>query len=198
MTAGEKSERRPLLRREGVMVKAIWWSCLSPIWLCPVLLGPRFPFDNSLPAEAKEGLAKAETIELFLLDRQRKPTDMDAAKQKDRFCGWGVRSSVKVTDKGKRKELVASIQKAVADSSATEKRMCFYPHHGLRAVGSGKTVEMVICFQCRQIKVYVDKEALDTVVTTRDPEDILDKLLEGKKAPVPPPPPKPGSPPGKR
>ena len=196
MTAGEKSESRPPLRREGVMVKAIWWSCLSPIWLCPVLLGPRFPFDNSLPAEAKKGLAKAETIELFLLDPRRKPTDKDAAKQKDRFCGWGVQSSVKVTDKGKRKELVASIEKAVADSRATEQRMCFYPHHGLRAVGGGKTVEMIICFQCRRIQVYVD-EALRTVATTRDPEDILDKLLEGKKVPVPPRPPKSGSPPGK-
>ena len=33
---------------------------------------------------------------------------------------------------------------------------CFHPHHGVRAVLNGLTVEWVICFECFQVNLYCD------------------------------------------
>jgi len=56
---------------------------------------------------------------------------------------------------------------------------CFDPRHGIRATHEGKTVELVICFQCAQFNVYVgaDGEGKHLLIG-KGPEPALDKVLK--------------------
>jgi hypothetical protein len=36
---------------------------------------------------------------------------------------------------------------------------CFNPRHGLRLKGGGKSVDLVICFECLQVEVFVNGES---------------------------------------
>jgi hypothetical protein len=131
------------------------------------------PKKNAIPAEAKAVLDKADSFELLSLD----PSDREAGK--DGFHGWKILGKTEVKDADARKKLVAALEKG-AEESKGEVARCFNPRHGIRATHDKKTVELVICFECLQVKGFVDKSDKDTAgyLTTRSPQPALDKVLK--------------------
>jgi hypothetical protein len=63
----------------------------------------------------------------------------------------------------------------IADKNATPAR-CFIPRHGIRATHDGKTVELVICFECSQLWVH-QGDAKDWMTIGKEPQSVFDKLL---------------------
>lgn len=49
---------------------------------------------------------------------------------------------------------------------------CFNPRHGIRAVSGGKTVDLLICFECRHVEVYENGK----LIMRRDPGTDAAKL----------------------
>jgi len=66
---------------------------------------------------------------------------------------------------------------------------CFDPRHGIRATAKGKTVDLVICFECNWVYVYYDNDEnrQHVAVTTREPQAVLDKTLKDAGVPLPKP-----------
>ena len=62
---------------------------------------------------------------------------------------------------------------------------CFNPRHGIRATAGGKTVELVICYECLSMKVYVDGKAKRAVLTTSSPAIVFNQALKDAKVPLP-------------
>ncbi len=152
------------------MVRARYIVLLAALLMTPALA---WSAENKLPDKARAILAKADQIELYSLD----PVT-PVKKGAQGFHDWTVLGkTVLKGDAGKR--LVAALEKGIAENKGEAAR-CFQPRHGIRATAKGKTVDLVICFECLQVYVYYDKtEKRDqTVLTTGSPEPTLDKALK--------------------
>jgi hypothetical protein len=66
-----------------------------------------------------------------------------------------VLGQVKITDPEKRRGIIAAIKRDMHDGFPNQAK-CFYPRHLLRIVKDGKSVDLVICFQCHNYEVYRD------------------------------------------
>jgi len=156
---------------------------IPPRWLTFVglglaLLGGRAPA-NRPPADAQAVLDKAESLQLLSLD----PDEKAGPKARNHFHGYRVLGSTEVKGKADRQKLLAALSKGLADSDGTVAR-CFIPRHGIRASQGGKTVELVICFECLQVRGYLDGKRFD-LSTTAGPQPAFDALLKAAKVKLP-------------
>lgn len=75
------------------------------------------------------------------------------------FHGWPILVETPL-DADRRRAALAAIDRAIAEKNAQLRARrrsdaaCFNPRHGVRAVRGGKTVELVICFECLKMDVH--------------------------------------------
>jgi hypothetical protein len=144
--------------------------------------GEREEKENKIPDAVKAVLDKADSFELLSLE----PSERKEAK--GGFHGWKVLGKTEVKDADTRKDLVAALEKGVAENKG-EVAKCFEPRHGIRATRDKKTVELVICFECLQVRGYVDNSDKNTdgFLTSKSPQPAFDKVLKGADVPLPEP-----------
>jgi hypothetical protein len=128
--------------------------------------------DNKLPAEAVEILTKPDQFELLSLDPA--PDKMDTTKEG--FHDYKVLGKTQVKDADTRKELFTSLTKGMEKVETVA--ACFNPRHGIRATRDGKTVELVICFECHQLLVFLGPEKPTGLLVNGSPEPAFDKVLK--------------------
>lgn len=78
----------------------------------------------------------------------------------------------KVSDTGARRRLASAIHVRTSNEGAR----CFSPRHAIRATGGGRHVEVMICFECYQARVYLDGQLHHFVPDGRE-EPFHDQLL---------------------
>jgi hypothetical protein len=163
----------------------IRWLCLAPLLLLPACLALRsWPMgDQHLPDEVKTILSRAEQIEVVSLD----PTYSGLPKSLESPPGYKVLGQTAVTSWWGRRQVVRAIEQGIAshDGSAA---LCFIPRHALRATHEGRTVELVLCFQCSTIRVYLDGQRQSDIRTASSPQELLDRLLTEAGVPLAPKP----------
>lgn len=128
---------------------------------------------NKLPDDVVKVLEKAGELEVYSLD---------SAQQEKGNEGWhGVKVLGKTTVKGEdAAKVAASVKKGVEEGGRGAR--CFIPRHGIRATYDGKTVELVICFECSWIHVYAGDANKPQVLTiSGSPHKPLDKILTDAK-----------------
>jgi hypothetical protein len=133
--------------------------------------------DNKLPEAAQAILDKADQFELLSLDPMR-----EGEKGESGFHSWKVLGKTTVKDAGVRKPILTALNKGISESDGHGAK-CFNPRHGIRASYEGKTVDLVICFECLSMKVYLG-DAVVTVYTTNSPQAAFDKLLRDANVPL--------------
>ncbi len=131
-----------------------------------------------LPDVARAALDGAERLELWSLDPTLRETP--AA---DGFHGWRALGRVTVEDAAERARLVDALAKGVAGNDGVV-AACFNPRHGVRAVHDGKTVDLVICFECLQVQMFVDASASEGFLTTSAPQPSFDRVLRAAGVPL--------------
>jgi hypothetical protein len=127
--------------------------------------------DNKLPESALEVLKNATELELYSIDFAHED------KTKTGFHDMKSVGKTTVKDADTRKKLVSEFVKGM-EGDITPAR-CFNPRHGIRATYSGKTVDLVICFECAQFKLYeggADKPM--HLLIGKGPEPLFDKVLK--------------------
>jgi hypothetical protein len=99
--------------------------------------------------------------------------------------GYPVLGKVEVTDRDQRQALVSAIKDAVRNNSEPEDK-CFIPRHAIRSIKAGDTVDMVICFQCRNYQGYRQDKPypLDTRGISSRAKTLLDKTLADAGVPL--------------
>lgn len=61
---------------------------------------------------------------------------------------------------------------------------CFNPRHGIRAQSGGRTVDLLICFECLKFEVYADgKLQSRTQLSNRAPQPLFDSALAQARVP---------------
>jgi hypothetical protein len=131
---------------------------------------------NRIPNRAREALARADGVEVLSLDPERQKE-----KPTDGFHGWKVLGRTVVKDEETRKKVLAAFQKSIEESEGL-RAACFKPRHGLRLHHQGKTLDLVICFECFQ--VHVD-EGNEGFLITASAQPVMDKVLVDAGVPRP-------------
>ena len=147
-------------------VSSLHWSCSSAR-------------DNRLPEGAEAVLRGAGTIEIFALDPIHVSERESSAPS---LHGYPILGSATITDHGQRAALVELVLDGIVKSEG-EQAFCFDPRHGLRAVHEGRTLELVICYECLSMNAYGDSTGTAaervTVLTAESVERGVTRIYEG-------------------
>jgi hypothetical protein len=132
---------------------------------------------NRIPEVVEHLFDKAETFELYSLDPDQRSKDGKPVAPKDGFHGWRVLGKTTVKEPAERKRLADALRLGAEDNYGVA-AACFIPRHGIRLKGDDKTVDLVICFQCLQVEVYVDGKREKGFLTSGDPQPTFDAVLK--------------------
>ena len=135
---------------------------------------------RSDPTKEKGFLKNVKTLELYSIS----PKFADRPKnKKDGFHGWKILGKTTIKDAGQRRKVTDAILKGIKEGGAPAK--CFIPRHGIRTKWKGKTVDLVICFQCSQIYIYHEGVVkADWKTTSKSPQPVLNKILKDAGIPL--------------
>jgi hypothetical protein len=122
-------------------------------------------------------VAAATEIELYSLDPS-------VRGQQDGFHGWKILGKTTIKEAATRKALADAFKKGVAENKG-EVAACFNPRHGIRVKHDGKTVDLVICFQCYSFQHFVDDKQGKGGLVTASPQPVFNKVLTNAKVPLP-------------
>lgn len=132
---------------------------------------------NEFSKEVRQALQDAETMELISLQPER-----DASA--DGFHDWKVLGRTKIDGSRERSRIASSVLKGISESDGSV-AACFNPRHGIRVVVKEQTIDLVLCFQCSQIKVYRGVgDAKESVLTAKTAEVKLDAILKDAGVPL--------------
>jgi hypothetical protein len=134
---------------------------------------------GQVPQPAGSILDKAESFELFSLNPKPVPQD-----DKGTFHGYKILGSTVIKDAATRKKIKDAFDKGVKEHDGSVAG-CFIPRHGIRATHDGKTVDLVICFQCLQVMEYLDGKQGKGFLVSRSPQPVFNAVLEAAKVPLP-------------
>jgi hypothetical protein len=129
-----------------------------------------------------------DQLVLFSLDgmnaRNRTELAEAQARGEEYLYNWPVLGKVQVTDRGKVREILSAIRRAIRNPDKPAN--CFFPRHAVRAVKGGETVDVVICFQCRTYAVSRGPGSPlgSTPAISSDPEPLFDKILTDAGVPL--------------
>lgn len=133
---------------------------------------------SKIPEPARTALEGADQLELLSIDPSRR-----RETSADDFHGWRVLGRTQVQDADARKRLAAALRKGAGESDGSV-AACFSPRHGVRATHAGKTVDLVICFECLQVKVYSADEPDGSFLTAGSPQPVFDQILREAGVPL--------------
>lgn len=141
---------------------------LTAAALLLALSGPALAEDAAVPKEVQAVLLEAETLELYALDPEPKKGNPNTLEP------YAVKAKVKVAKGEDREALVEALNKGLVPDGPVAG--CFNPRHGIKASHEGKTVTLVICFECAHMYIHVnDKDEMYPI--TGHARTLLDRLL---------------------
>ena len=124
---------------------------------------------KAFPLETQRILRDAGEVEVLGLICERGP-----APQEPRLRHYPITARTVVSGQ-RRDALLRQVYRGVAEGQSLA--MCFEPHHALRATHQGRTVEVVICFECTQLYVYDGRQEPGFAAISTAAEQILEQLL---------------------
>jgi hypothetical protein len=95
-----------------------------------------------------------------------------------KFHGYDILGKTDIEDPVEQKSLVEALYQSIAES--TGPALCFSPRHAIRAVKGDDIVDLVICFECFQIRVFTESQKVlgeHSVWTSDKPAGAFDAAL---------------------
>ncbi len=132
----------------------------------------------ALPRAVDRALAKPGRVELLSLSPGSQSTNSGEA-----FHGWRILGRTLVADHSVKAHVLAALRRGIGESDGSMS-LCFEPRHGLRFTSGKTVVDLVICFECRQIQSYLNGGEKPTASTSTSPEELLDRVLVDAKIPL--------------
>lgn len=118
---------------------------------------------------AAEILESGERFELLALEPMplEKPTP-------EAFCGYEVRGRAPV-DPATGRAALRLVQEGILASDGSV-AACFNPRHGIRVESPAGTCDLVICYECLSMQVFVDGAHAENVLTSEEVEPRISML----------------------
>jgi hypothetical protein len=141
-------------------------------------LGPSFAWAaKPLPDDVSAALKNAKSFDLYSIEPHARK---DA---KETLQKYPVLGKTTVADAATRKALIDALEKGIAGNEG-EVAGCFNPRHAIRVVHGGKTYDLIICFECLQISIFVNDGRGKAVLTTEEPKAAFDEVLNAANVPL--------------
>jgi hypothetical protein len=125
--------------------------------------------------------ASIDSMTVYALDGEFTP-GISKPRPGETFHDYPVLGKTEVSSPDDRRAILAAIKKGIAEANANVQVACFWPHHGVSLVRSGRRIEYLICFHCRQVEISGDGE-FKHVNTTDAAAGLLDAQLEAAGIP---------------
>lgn len=149
-----------------------------------------------LPPGTKAVLEAANDLELLSLDPMplervadseidSEPLETETAETEpvESLHGFRVLGSTQVEDPTLRYNLLTSFEQGFEDHDGSV-AACFNPRHALRMTVDEKLHEFVICFECRQVKHYVDGAVTENLLISNSPATTFNEALREAGVPL--------------
>jgi hypothetical protein len=136
----------------------------------------------ALPPQTRQVLDNGPQFILYSLDPQSrgmKPADL---KGKPIFHQYIILGQTPLKNAQTRADVLSALYKGIRTNKGGAAK-CFNPRHGIRAVQGNQTVDLVICFECRQIKIY-DGNGQHNASTESSPQPVFDRVLSQARVPL--------------
>jgi hypothetical protein len=102
---------------------------------------------------------------------------------KETFHGHTILGQTEIKDTVTRRRLVAAFNHGVSDHDGSV-AACFVPHHGVRVKQGTQTIDLVICFMCAQVKVYINGQESETILISTSPRATFNEVLDHARVPL--------------
>jgi hypothetical protein len=154
------------------------------LWRVHIAMHPVDPMEgftgygpgHCFPEAVEQILDDPDRFVLYALDpHQERDNSGKVIPTGDAFHSYPVLGKTEVQDKAEQSRLWGALRQAAADNHGMAAN-CFIPHHGLHVESNGRSVEMVICFHCLQVYVYLEGET-KTVYIMNTPLSAFDAVL---------------------
>jgi hypothetical protein len=143
-----------------------------------LLLGrPGDAGEKKLPEPVKAVLDKATEYTLYSLEPEEK------ADKENALHGWKVLGRTTIKEAETRNKLRSALEKSIAEPGRGGAK-CFDPRHAIRATQDGKTVDLVICFECGWVSVHHDGKSLGRIEMDTAAQPLFDQVLRDAKVPL--------------
>ena len=129
---------------------------------------------DEVPGHAHEILSAATSMEIISLYPYEHDLEAQGLTDAPMFHSYAELGRATLTDTAKIQAVVAAVYQGIEDSDGTI-AACFSPRHGIHAEVDGKPVDLVICYHCLSMHIYVEGER-NTARTTEAPGAILTKI----------------------
>jgi hypothetical protein len=98
-----------------------------------------------------------DDVILFSIDGKamREPEEFGKPSDRELLYECPVLGRTAVTDPALRRQVVAAVRRDIGAAQG-EQASCFVPRHVLRVTKGGRTVDLVICFECHNYRAYAD------------------------------------------
>lgn len=122
-------------------------------------------------------MARAERWTLYAVEPRREPE-----RGADLFHGHRIRGQVDVEEGPLRRRLTVALNRGLAENGGwfgpRRSGLCFRPRHGIRAVRGGRTIDLLICFECYQVRVLdgPDRTVGRTLPVSGTPRGVFDEV----------------------
>lgn len=123
--------------------------------LAPSCVSFREPVEDLVPLSVLRTLRGPESFEVLTLDphevKSRAPKDARIASEVD-FHGFEILGHAPMIGPPRR-ELVELVLRGIQEGRGGFDGP-FEPRHGIRAVKEGRVLDVLVCYECRQVSIY--------------------------------------------
>lgn len=161
-----------------------WWHLL--VIAAAVGLWAWSPWDSDpasvLPEDPDELILYSVHGTLYSLPHEER----ERLRQGEMLYGYPLLGKVAITDPGKRRDVLAAVRADLRGEGVSAR--CFRPRHVLRAVAGGRTVDLLICYECGNYKLYQDGELVRSrlQLTGTSAAPVLNAVLTDAGVPIAP------------
>lgn len=134
---------------------------------------------NRIPAVAEQAMKNSTDFEVLSLEPDPRVGKADGHD----FHGWTVLGKTTIEDSNTRAKLISRFKAGVAENNGTV-AACFNPRHGIKVTHHDKTHEFVICFECYQVKWFIDGQNAEGFLITQSPQPMFDEILSQANVPL--------------
>ncbi|HEY1169819.1 MAG TPA: hypothetical protein VGH19_00495 [Verrucomicrobiae bacterium] len=152
--------------------------CALYLFIGICLASPYFihAYSPPFPGTLKKQLREADELTLYALWT----TNAQTALQ-EKFHDYPITGKVELKNHPRRQTTIEGLIQG-SETNSTE-MVCFYPHHGLRAVHQGKTIDLLICFGCGKVEHHPSGKFYHMHKST---QPVLDSIFVDAGVPLPP------------
>ncbi|MCA8939316.1 MAG: hypothetical protein KDB07_05900 [Planctomycetes bacterium] len=139
---------------------------------------------EKLDAKIRDILENANDFELVTTEPHGKRPQDEGTKDDPRLYGYRILGRAKVSSK-EQARLVNELYQGIAANKG-EVAACFDPRHALVAKKGEDRVELVICFECLSMNVFLNGKRQEGVLTEGFPKKVFNEVAAKHKLKVDP------------